>query len=179
MRYKSTKQNGYTVFAVAGIDAISFAIDFKDANTKGLLGFAVERFDVTENERYFMMGFKVFKEVFPNPAENVLVSTNEHPVQSFVWDDFTAKPEHEYEYFFYPVKGKPKFLSREQPVTIRVVTEKLFAILPEEHDVFFNRGVASSQAYVREFFNQRPDKIKDAAMREKAFAWLTRGLKRC
>jgi hypothetical protein len=100
MRYKSQEQTGYTIYAVAGIDVVSFGIDFTNADTTGLLGFAVERHDITEDERYFIKGFKVFEDIFPNPVENVLVSTNEHPVQSFVWDDFTAKPEHEYDYFF-------------------------------------------------------------------------------
>lgn len=177
MRYKSKKLKGYTVYAVAGMDVVSFAIDFSGAGTKGLLGFAVERHDMTEDEKYFMKGFKVFQEVFPDPAENVLVSTNEHPVQSFVWDDFTAKPDHQYEYFFYPVKGKPKFLKREAPIPIRVDTEKVFTDLPEEHDVFFNRGVASSQEYARKFFNQPPDKIQDPTLRKQAEEWLTRKLK--
>lgn len=177
MRYKSKKLNGYTIYAVAGMDVVSFAIDFIGADTKGLLGFAVERHDITEKEKYFMKGFKVFQDIFPDPAENVLVSTNEHPIQSFVWDDFTAKPEHEYEYFFYPLKGAPKFLEREQPVPITVKTEKIFTDLPEEHDVFFNRGVASSQEYTRRFFNLQPDKIEDPKLREEAYEWLTRRLK--
>jgi phosphatidylserine/phosphatidylglycerophosphate/cardiolipin synthase-like enzyme len=177
MRYKSDKQDGYTIYAVAGIDVVSFAIDFTNADTTGLLGFAVERHDITEKEKYFMKGFKVFQDIFPDPAENVLVSTNEHPVQSFVWDDFTAKPEHEYDYFFYPLKGKPKFLERGQPVAIKVKTEKLFTDLPEEHDVFFNRGVASSQEYARRFFNQKPSDIQDPQLKEEAYKWLTRELK--
>ncbi|HOY03909.1 MAG TPA: phospholipase D-like domain-containing protein [Saprospiraceae bacterium] len=177
MRYKSSKQGGYTIYAVAGLDVISFAIDFTGADTKGLLGFAVERHDLTENEKYFMKGFKVFQDVFPDPAENVLVSTNEHPVQSFVWDDFTAKPEHEYDYYFYPVKGNPKFLQREKPVLLKVKTEKIFSELPEQHDVFFNRGVASSQEYARRFFNLPPDKIEDSKLQQEAYDWLTRKLR--
>jgi phosphatidylserine/phosphatidylglycerophosphate/cardiolipin synthase-like enzyme len=174
MRYKSTKQNGYILYAVAGTDVVSFGIDFKDADTQGLLGFAVERHDRTENEKYFLKGFKVFREIFPDPKENVLVSTNEHPVQSFVWDDLTVKPTHTYEYFFYPIKGQPKFLDRKQPVCINVVTEDLYTT--QEHDVFFNRGVASSQEYARRFSNQPPDEIADPVKKAEAFEWLSRNL---
>jgi len=177
MRFQSKKQHGYTIYAVSGIDVVSFAIDFNQANTKGLLGFAVERHDIQEQERYFMKGFKVFEDIFPNPAENVLVSTNEHLVQSFVWDDFTAKPGHEYDYYFYPIKGKVKFLDRENPVVIKVKTEALYSILPEEHDVFFNRGVASSQEYARKFFNLSPDKIQNKKLQKEAYKWLTRELR--
>ena len=174
MRYKSKQQKGYTIFAVAGIDVVSFGIDFTNAHTNGLLGFAVERHDITEDERYFMKGFKVFKEVFPNPTENLLVSTMEQPVQSFVWDDFTAKPAHDYEYFFYPVRGKPKFLNLQQPLKIKIKTEGLFT--NEKHDIFFNRGVASSQEYARRF-KESPDKIIDPKLQREAFDWLSRHLK--
>ena len=135
-------------------DVVSFGIDFKDADIKGLLGFAVERLDKMGNERYFMQGFKVFKEIFPYPTENILVSTYEHPVQSFVWDDLTAKPDHTYEYSFYPVKGKPKYLGRTNPLLIKVKTESLYS--KDEHDVFFNPGIAGNQAYSRRFFNLSP-----------------------
>ena len=68
MRFKSKKADGYQVFAVSGTNTISFGIDVKDANTDGLLGFAVERSDSTEKQRYFMFGFKVFRSVVPQPG---------------------------------------------------------------------------------------------------------------
>jgi len=92
-------------------------------------------------------------------------------------DDFTSKPDHTYHYFFYPLKGKPKFLERKQPVAIKVKTEKVYSDLPEEHDVFFNRGVASSQEYARRSSNIKPDKIEDKKVQQGAYDWLTRKLK--
>jgi hypothetical protein len=100
MRFKSEKTNGYQVFAVSGTNTISFGIDFKDADIKGLLGFAVERVDQQENQHYYMYGFKVFSSVIPHPDKKTKVSTFDHPIQSFVWDDFTAKPGRGYEYIF-------------------------------------------------------------------------------
>ena len=100
--------------------------------------------------------------------------TNEHPIQSFVWDDFTAKPGRDYEYFFHPVKGSPKNLDRSaRAIPIKVRTEPLFSTL--KHDVFFNRGVASSQAYSRRFQNKRPDQLPLAKQKE-AREWLSRNL---
>ena len=81
---------------------MSFGIDAKDANTDGLRGFAVEQRDVKEGQRYFMYGFKVFPSVVPNPTGEQPVSTFDQPIQSFVWDDFTAKEDRTYEYFFHP-----------------------------------------------------------------------------
>lgn len=176
MRFKSSKQRGYQCFAVTGVNTLSFAIAASPAaNTTGLLGFAVEREDPVAKERFFMPGFKVFEAVIPQPDQNTFVTTFGHPVQSFVWDDFTGKPGQAYTYRFFPVKGTPKNLDRSAPaLEITVQTEPLFTT--STHDVFFNRGVASSQAYARKFHNKAPDKQPDAATRTAAFKWLARDL---
>jgi phosphatidylserine/phosphatidylglycerophosphate/cardiolipin synthase-like enzyme len=174
MRFKSAKVGGFQVFAVTGINTISFGISSTARARKGLLGFAVERHDPREDQRYFMYGFKVFKSVIPQPDENTQVSTFDHPVQSFSWDDFTAKSGREYEYFFHPLKGDARNLDRSaRPIRIRVETEPLYSTGP--HDVFFNRGVASSQAYRRRFGNVSPFDLPPAKQRE-ALQWLSRDL---
>ena len=174
MRFRSQRVGGYQVTAVSGTNTVSFAIDADQAVTPGLLGFAVERSDPATDERYFIYGFKVFRSVVPNPTEDLVVTTFDHPVQSFVWDDFTAEPGRQYEYLFHPLKGKPKNLDRSAPpVPISVRTE---ALTDGAHDVFFNRGVLSSQAYRRKFGNQRPDSIEPPSKRREGFAWLSRDL---
>ena len=105
MRFKSKVENGFQIFAVSGVNTISFAIQATAAAKKDLLGFAVERLDPQENERYFMPGFKVFKSVIPTPDETTRVSSFEHPIQSFIWDDFTAKPDYKYEKCYGVVKA--------------------------------------------------------------------------
>src|SRR4051812_26916737 len=145
MRFKSEKSDGFQAFAVSGVNTISFAVSATDEAKSGLLGFAVER-GKKGGKLEFLPGFKVFHSVEPKPTKNTRVSTRQHPVQSFVWDDFTAEPATEYVYRFHPMRGTPKKpdLSAD-PVEIRVLTEELFST--QEHDIFFNRGVASSQAY--------------------------------
>jgi hypothetical protein len=105
MRFKSSIIDGYQIFAVSGTNTISFGVKFDKADTRGLLGFAIERSDPTENERYFVFGFKVFPSVIPEPDDKTTVRTNEHPIQSFVWDDFTAKPGRDYEYLLSSGEG--------------------------------------------------------------------------
>jgi phosphatidylserine/phosphatidylglycerophosphate/cardiolipin synthase-like enzyme len=177
MRFKSAVVGGYQVLAVSGVNTVSFAIDSAKANTQGLLGFAVEREDPLENERYYLRGFKVFPSVIPNADENTEVSTFDHPVQSFVWDDFTGKPGRTYHYHFHPLKGAPKKLDRKaKPIKITVRMEPQFKA-SEEHDIFFNRGVASSQAYARRFANKRPDDpTLSPAQQLEALQWLSREL---
>jgi phosphatidylserine/phosphatidylglycerophosphate/cardiolipin synthase-like enzyme len=175
MRFKSKLVDGFQAFAVTGTNTISFAFGASTAAKKGLLGFAVERADPKENERYVMPGFKVFRSLIPIPDANTQVSTWDHPVQSLVWDDFTGKPDREYEYFFHPLRGEAKNLDRTaKPIRIKVRTEKMFS--DDEHDVFFNRGVASSQAYRRNFGNKKPDDLQPAKKREEALQWLSREL---
>jgi phosphatidylserine/phosphatidylglycerophosphate/cardiolipin synthase-like enzyme len=175
MRFKSKAQEGFQIFAVTGINTISFAIKANAKARKGLLGFAVERADPAENQRYYMYGFKVFKSILPHPDETTQVSTHDHPVQSLVWDDFTAKSGRKYDYYFHPLRGEPRNLDRSaDPIKISVETEPLFS--KQEHDVFFNRGVASSQAYSRRFNNLRPDKQPTPEKRQEAFDWLSRDL---
>lgn len=175
MRFKSPKTGGYQVFAVAGVNTVSFAIDASGADTTDLLGFAVERVDAAENERYYMYGFKVFPSVIPEPDADTVVTTYDHPIQSFVWDDFTAKPDHAYDYVFHPIRGRPKNLDRTaSPITITIRTEPLVGT--GVHDVFFNRGVASSQAYSRRFRNKSPDDQPTEAKKREARKWLSRDL---
>src|SRR5262245_19932602 len=138
MRARSDKVGGFQVFAVSGVNTISFAVAADAPARKGLLGFAVERSDAVEDEQFFMFGFKVFKSLILKPDEQTKVSTFEHPVQSLVWDDFTAKPDRKYTYTFHPLRGKPKKLDRSAaPVSITITTEPLFS--GGEHDIFFNR----------------------------------------
>jgi phosphatidylserine/phosphatidylglycerophosphate/cardiolipin synthase-like enzyme len=176
MRFKSKVVEGFQAFAVSGVNTVSFAIDkekTKAADRKDLLGFAVERIDPVAGERYFVYGFKVFRSVIPKPEADATISTRDHPVQSLVWDDFTCKPGQAYTYLFYPVRGKPKKQVLGKPIEINVETEPLFS--GGAHDIFFNRGVASSQAYTRKFGNVRPDAMQ-AEEKAKALKWLGREL---
>src|SRR3954454_14172176 len=106
MRFKSPKADGVQAFAVSGVNTISCAITATEEAKKGLLGFAVER-GLNGAKFEFQPGFKVFRSLEPHPTEATRVSTKDHPVQSFVWDDFTAAPESEYVYRFHPIRGKP------------------------------------------------------------------------
>ena len=171
--FKSSPTNGFQAFAVAGVNTVSFGITASEAARPGLLGFAVER--ALKGQRFeFRPGFKVFRSLVPHPTKATRVSTKDHPVQSFVWDDFTARPDSEYEYRFHPLRGTPDRLDRTaDPIRIRIRTEPLFS--DKEHDVFFNRGVASSQAYAERFKNKSPDKLSPKK-RAEALQWLSREL---
>ncbi|HEY5231609.1 MAG TPA: phospholipase D-like domain-containing protein, partial [Galbitalea sp.] len=174
MRSKSALVGGFQVFAVAGTNSVSFGVSVDSAGRAGLLGFAVSRTDSPKGKPHYLLGYKVFPSTQKNPDASTSVSTYAQPVQSLVWDDFTCAPGHTYSYVFQPLKGTPAKLDRSTPpIAIAVTTEPLFG---QKHDIFFNRGVASSQAYALEFGNLAPDKQPTAAKQAAAFAWLGRDL---
>ncbi|MGI5130622.1 phospholipase D-like domain-containing protein [Pseudonocardia sp. CA-107938] len=174
MRFRSRAASGGRVYAVAGTNTVSFGIDATAGTRAGLLGFAVERVDLATGERHWLPGFKVFRSLLPHPVPGERVSTFDHPMQSFLWDDFTCAPDHRYTYRFQPLKGTPAHPDRSAPaLSLTVRTEP--ATSTGTHDVFFNRGVASSQYYTQEF-GDTP--IADLAPEKqaRALAWLSRDL---
>ncbi|MCP3389845.1 hypothetical protein NLM27_13785 [Bradyrhizobium sp. CCGB12] len=93
------------VRAIAGLHVVTLAWDFapgQEAKKTGLLGFAIERTEFDRNgnihERYFIRGIKRFKHKDEGLAPGTPVPTSEHPIQTFQWGDYTAKPETTYEF---------------------------------------------------------------------------------
>ena len=170
---KRVESGGVTVQAIAGNHAIFFGLDLAPAVLPGCLGFAVHRIDHTENEQYWLSAFKTFKSVVPVPDESTIYSTRDHPLQSFYWGDYTAKPGHDYTYRFVPRYGTPKNLDDHPGVeaSIDISTND-----PAQgaHGIYFNRGVAASQAYQHRF-GKPPDALS-ADRRSAALTWLSRGL---
>ena len=86
------------VRAIGGLHVVTVAWDFLDgqeAKLDGLLGFAIERSELAQGnviERYFLRGIKRFKLKDEGLAPGTPVPTSEHPIQSFQWGDYTAKP---------------------------------------------------------------------------------------
>ena len=157
-----------SVHAIAGSYVVLLGMNMEEASTKGVLGFAIERIDHTQNDRRdWLAGFKTFPGL--NVPKGTLVSTHEHPIQSFQWCDFTTRKNHEYTYRVVAMRGKPGALTDGEEVSVKISMEN-----EDEgtHAVYFNRGVAGSQAYARKFGNRRPDQVPD----REAFRWLSRGL---
>jgi phosphatidylserine/phosphatidylglycerophosphate/cardiolipin synthase-like enzyme len=174
MRFKSEAEKGIQVFAVAGTNCVSFGIAADSAARDRLLGFAVERVDPHSGHRFWISGYKVFASLISEPTAQTSVSTHDHPIQSLVWDDFTASPGGDYEYVFHPLKGDPADPDRSTPpVSIAVQTEPLWG---GTHDIFFNRGVTSSQHYAKEFDNLPPEEQPTEKRKKAAFDWLSRDL---
>jgi phosphatidylserine/phosphatidylglycerophosphate/cardiolipin synthase-like enzyme len=172
---KRESNGGVTVQAVAGNHAIFFGLNLDAGARDGCLGFSVHRVDhsAVPQEQYWLPSFKTFRSVVPQPDGKTFYSTRDHPLQTFYWSDYTAKPGRDYTYRFVPRYGAPKNLTDRDGVeaTIDVSTNDPAA---GAHGIYFNRGVAASQAYYNKF-ELPPDKL-GVAKRSEAFRWLSRGL---
>jgi phosphatidylserine/phosphatidylglycerophosphate/cardiolipin synthase-like enzyme len=165
---KTAKKGAISVQAIAGSYVVLLGMNLTAEARKGVLGFAIERTDHTEDEKYWLKGFKTFSAADVGEV-GALVSTLEHPIQAFLWGDFTAKPGHKYTYRIVAMRGKPKKMEAGEAVSVKVTTEDEIGAT---HGIYFNRGVAGSQAYARRFKNLPPDQIADGS----AWTWLSRGL---
>ncbi|HEY3383454.1 MAG TPA: phospholipase D-like domain-containing protein [Vicinamibacterales bacterium] len=160
-------EKGLTVNLIAGTHVVLIAMNLTKARATGLLGFSIERTDHTEGEKYFLKNFLLFK--VNDTGAKADHSSDNNPFQEFLWGDYTAKPEHTYTYRVIAKKGRPGRLQPDNEVSVTVTTE---SEVTDDHAIFFNRGVAASQAYADKFHNQRPEKVPNNA----AYIWLSRGL---
>lgn len=165
---RQRKKNGFKVNAIAGSHVVLLGFNLPKEKCNGLLGFSIFREDHTEGEKYYLKASKVFEETDPHLKAGTLYSTKDFPIQSFQWADYSAKPGHKYTYRISALKGKPTNLTIYETVSVTLITEDATS---NNHHVFFNRGLAASQEYVRRFGDASPKDVPN----NKAFEWLSRG----
>lgn len=169
---KLVKTNGLTVNAVAGNYVVFFGLDIAAQRRKGLLGFAFQRTDHTEDEVTWLRGMKSFAIAAADSWPGQNFSTFEQPVQGFQWADYSVKPGRKYTYAVHAMYGKPGKLVSKAVARVEIDTE------PESgsesgsvHTAVFNRGSVATQEYARRFQNKKPSEVGPAA-----YKWLSRGL---
>ncbi|MFC4517988.1 phospholipase D-like domain-containing protein [Streptomyces ehimensis] len=156
-----------TVQAIAGAYVVLLGMDVRPKAATGLLGFGIRRTDHTQGQVHELTNFRTFQVNKDLPGDRK--SSFVDPFQTFLWGDYNAEPEHVYTYEVTAMYGRPGELEPGGTATVQVTTE------PGdhgEHAVFFNRGVAASQAYAERFGNRSPADVP----RREAYKWLSRGL---
>ena len=103
-------------------------VEGQEAKREGLLGFAIERSELKDGaviERYFLRGIKRFQFKDEGALPGTPMPTSEHPIQSFQWGDYTAKPATTYRYRVVPVYGAPKLIELDDAsaTTVEITTE--------------------------------------------------------
>lgn len=170
MRNRSTA-NELEIYAVAGAHTAVLSFDFK-VKPQGLLGFAIERKDVKSGKRIWLTGQKCFQSVIPDPVPGQHYPTHLHPIQSFMWKDFTLTPGEKYIFKVTPVFGRPQQLNYGPAEEIAVAAEKEY---DGKQAVYFNRGVSGSQSFAENFPDRKISEMDDAT-KQRALKWLSRGL---
>lgn len=194
MRAKETSANGLTARAIAGTHVVLLGFNIKPEQRKDLLGFAVHRKNLTpsgdEKLEGWLGGGRMFPEADP-PAvprfkdlEFKDKCTNRFPIQRFRWGDYTARPDHKYLYRVQALylkdgkkPGEADALESRDEVAVIVRTENPADVGKNNgrHQIYFNRSAASSQAFVREFPNVKPN-VQEEQLPAEAKEWLSRGL---
>jgi phosphatidylserine/phosphatidylglycerophosphate/cardiolipin synthase-like enzyme len=167
MRRREVHQ-GLTVNAVAGSHVVFFGLDLAPAKQTHFRGFGFKRVDPVDEETTWLRGMKTFEKTEPHPAKAETFSTLNHPIQSFQWADYGAKPGRNYTYTIVALYGDPAKLDQRIEIEIPIRTEEEAG---RTHSAFFNRGSVATQEYARRFQNEMP---KDAG--QGAYDWLSRGL---
>jgi phosphatidylserine/phosphatidylglycerophosphate/cardiolipin synthase-like enzyme len=156
------------------------ALDCKPTRLAGLKGFAFQR-SQNGGQSKWLRSLKVFKSLVPNPKALVgghpqRFSTLDHPVQSFLWSDYTAEPGTAYTFTIRPMYGTPGHLTTDpdDQISVTLMTEP--EIQAGGHSIWFNRGAIASQAYAREFGNVKPTPQQLDNLNDRVTRWLSRGL---
>ena len=173
-----TKSNAQiSVKAIAGLEVILLGFNIPESDKDRLLGFKVLK--KIGNREYLLNDGRKFE------------GTEDSLVQEFLWGDYSVNPNSTYTYTVSAVYGTPENREESEPLEIQVTTEDPSN---HEHAVFFNRGVAGSQAYSRKFEKYRKwyktealeedsSKIRykqyikpEDVPNDEAYKWLSRGL---
>jgi len=167
----SNNANELEIYAVAGTHTVVLSLDMKTKPT-GLLGFAFERKDDKTGQRTWLCGQKCFKSVIADAVPGQQYPTYLHPIQGFLWKDFTVLPGHSYTFKVTPVFGQPLKPEYGDSQQLQIATEPY---VRGKHGVFFNRGVSGSQSYVDKFGKEKLNQMQEPT-KTLAYAWLSRGL---
>lgn len=182
MRKSAGSGNGdFEVRVVAGTRTILMALNCSDSRRKGLRGFAFHRKLNGAGEGKWLRSQKVFKSLVKDPKKLVdgkkqVFTTQDHPIQSFIWSDYTAEPGKTYEFRILPMYGKPgasKSAAADE-LTISIKTEPEDD--PNGHGIWFNRGAIAGQFFANEFGNIKPSTQQLEDVTQPVTKWLSRGL---
>ena len=176
-------QGDFRAKAIAGSHTVLIALDCAEDKREGLLGFAFKREIVgAPGGAQWLQAQKVFRSIVPDPraerdpddpTQPRRYYTSEHPIQSFLWGDYTAQPDTRYKFTVVPMYGKPGALEPQPAIELEVHTEKEFE---NGHGVWFNRGAIASQAFARKFGNKAPSQEEIDDPDNEETRWLSRGL---
>ena len=176
---KRGQRNGIHVKTYTGSNAVLLAMNLPEERRKGLLGFAIEREQLSNGKRQWLQGLLHFPGVSREPGEPT--STQVAPIQRFRWSDYTVRAGEKYRYVVHAVYGTPDRLRLDRGPSILVHPQ---TVLSGKQIVHFNRAAAASQAFSRTFRSvdraieeaRRAGTLSQYQLPPRALKWLSDGL---
>lgn len=143
----ANSQDDFRVKAYAGTNGVLLAMDLAEPRRKGLLGFAIEKQQGSGPWEFLFNSLTFPGKAHTFPQYNATPSDSA-PLQKFRWADYTVKPGVTINYRVHLAYGTPDAPQLGEALAVTVTTDNG---LPAGQHVIFNRAVAASQAFSREF----------------------------
>ncbi|UST52744.1 phospholipase D-like domain-containing protein (plasmid) [Comamonadaceae bacterium OTU4NAUVB1] len=157
------------VHAVAGSHVVTFGLDWPEKRASELQGFALHRTNHRTGRADWIEAQKRYRSTDPGTDIGQRVSTRQHPVQTFLWADYTVDPGSSTPNRVLALGGQLDRLVELAEATVGVTT---IVRTTTGHLVHFNRGAVAAQEYARRFKNVPPEEVPNGG----AYEWLSRGL---
>jgi phosphatidylserine/phosphatidylglycerophosphate/cardiolipin synthase-like enzyme len=176
--YITNQKKDFAVQAYAGTTGILLAMNISNVRRKGLLGFAVERSSGGTGKFEFQWSSLHFPGLEHTNKKYNATPSDKAPIQKFRWGIYNVEPGRGYDFRIYPVYGKFDAPKLDDPLEPSLATHSATV---GDHTVVFNRAVAASQAFEREFpevgkLLKKTKKLPIEKWPADAAAWLTRGV---
>jgi len=172
-------QGPLSVRAIAGTRVVLMAFDLDSSELNGLRGFAIKSGIVGGPAPKFLEGIRYFASLVPKPVTGAKYSTRDHPLQSFLWSDYAAHPDTEYDITVIALYGAIGALTEKHTLNFNIKTHKEDE---DGHGIWFNRGAIASQELARDFKNKKLVKASvnnvdaDGKVVDNEVRFLSRGL---
>jgi phosphatidylserine/phosphatidylglycerophosphate/cardiolipin synthase-like enzyme len=140
-------QDDFRVKAYAGTNGVLLAFDLAESRRQGLLGFAIQQKEGMRNWQWLLNSLTFPGRAHTLPKWNATPS-NIAPIQKFRWADYSVVANTPCKYRVHPVYGTPDVPELAESLEVAVTTDDG---KPKDHRVIFNRAVAASQSFGRQF----------------------------
>lgn len=181
MRFAATSANGdFRARAICGTRTVLMALDCPAKRLAKFRGFSFYR-ESSAGTGKWLYSQKVFRSIVPDPSAEVngrrpVFTSERHPVQSFLWSDYTAEPGSHYVFRIEPRYGNPRSLKTNPDDVIVLTIDTESEDDPSGHGIWFNRGAIASQHFAREFGDIQPSTQQLEDLTQPVTRWLSRGL---
>ena len=176
-KLKTNSQDDFRIKAYAGTTGVLLAFDLAESRRQGLLGFAIQQKEGTKKWQWLLNSLTFPDRPHALPKWNATPS-NIAPIQKFRWADYSIDVNTSCKYRVHLVYGTPDAPELGESLEVAVTTDDG---KPKDHRVIFNRAVAASQSFGRQFpeLDERLSTNKDLPIEDwpaKPRDWLQHGL---